>query len=313
MDPTIELASPELCLLIDDDTMEELKVPLIAASILAQFWERTYKQDINHITHPPPPSAPPSPHTSPTHGEAPCPTFQVDPPQRVIYPTTLPPCPVATDMMQMPYGIRHSDLPIGIQAQLDEYEEWCTMPINTGRGTMYATPVQLTTIGKNMDTIRAFLGFIVHRLGKNNPNEWGLISYWQPSNIASFISFLFARKVGKGQIEKHLAVAKKVNQFLFSKARVKETAKEHVKTLEEYLITLERQSRSACPSTPKRAEDFPHATMVRAWAEDKKAHALRAVRRHDDAYGNRRPLSLDLAKMVSPKTPQLEPHPQPQP
>lgn len=203
------------------------------------------------------------------------------------------------EIINRPYGIRHSDLPMWVQNEIDEYVRWCMMPINTSRGACYSNPVQYTTIEKNLDTIRAFLGFVVHRLGLSHVHDKGLASYWDPSNIASFISFLFERKVGRGTIEKHLAVAKKMNMFLASTACKEDRELQHVAAMEKWLTTLERQCRTACPSTPKDSNMFPHATLVRAWAEDWKQRAITTVLKHEAAYGKAAPLPFSLAKLVS--------------
>lgn len=184
-------------------------------------------------------------------------------PVGVTFPTNLPTCGIQEALLQQPYGLREAELPAIIKAEMDAFYQWSTELIQLGRGKEYATPVQSATIAKHMELIRGFVGFIATRLGKP---ILGLQHYWEPEVMASFVAMLMARNVGRGQILKHLSLAKKVSTFMASKSNLQEE-KEHATRMENWLATLERQISVVVPRPLKDASALPKAARVRFQAQ----------------------------------------------
>lgn len=180
-------------------------------------------------------------------------------PHDAAFPTTLPPCNLDGSTLHTPYGLNDSELPAKIQVQLREFERWSTEPINLARGREYATPVQEATIAKQLELIRGYLGFMATKLGLPIV---GLHNYWEPKTMAAFASMLLARGVGKHQVIKHLALARKVNTFLVSSSNLVEE-RQHADKMEAWLATLERQVAVVLPKPIKDASSLPKAGLVR--------------------------------------------------
>ena len=214
-------------------------------------------------------------------------------PSNPMFPNSLIQCPVPDHLMYTPYGLRSNELPIHVQGELDSFIRWSTSPINIQRGTEYS-PSQTHTIAKHMDSIRAFMGFIAIKLGRNLV---GLHEYWNPETIATFVSFLLARNCGKGHVIKHLAIARKVNKYLLSTCMHNEE-KEHAGKVEQWLSTLERQVRQALPKPIKNVAALPKASQLRLWTTFLKEAAMEALR---EERGNheRSELTKDTAQLVS--------------
>lgn len=180
-------------------------------------------------------------------------------PHDAAFPTTLPPCNLDGSTLHTPYGLKDSELPAKIQVQLREFERWSTEPINLARGREYATPVQEATIAKQLELIRGYLGFMATKLGQPIV---GLHNYWEPKTMAAFASMLLARGVGKHQVIKHLALARKVNTFLVCSSNLEEE-RHHANKMEAWLATLERQVAVVLPKPIKDASSLPKAGLVR--------------------------------------------------
>eukprot|EP00798_Chlamydomonas_sp_ICE-L_P021718 gene21718-28738_t len=76
--------------------------------------------------------------------------------QDIVFPTILPHCTLSASRDHA-YGISKADLPGPLKADMKAFEQWATRDVDTDRIGYVA--VQSTTIEKQMETIRSFLGF----------------------------------------------------------------------------------------------------------------------------------------------------------
>jgi len=211
---------------------------------------------------------------------------------QVEFPNTIPVCNIARSGLMHGYGLKHGDLPYLVRAQVDRYQAWCTDRVNLSRGVEYAQPVQTETVKKNIECIRGFLGFLSLRAHINISS--GILLYWNPQYIAMFVSFLLARGVSKGQVIKHISVARKVGKYLGTTSKV--GAEElHSRKMDEWLATLERQVGVVLPSPHKDPDAYPAAAKVHQWIVYLIDVALEAVS-IDRKEGS---LSCTNAKLVS--------------
>lgn len=110
-----------------------------------------------------------------------------------------------------PYGIRENELPSNVRSDVGAFARWCTQDINLSRGEQYSKAVQDTTITKQLECIRAYLGFVDRGLDISI-RRLSLRAYWQPESVARFVAFLLNRGCSRNNINKHLGIAKKVRQ-----------------------------------------------------------------------------------------------------
>jgi hypothetical protein len=212
-------------------------------------------------------------------------------PQDVVFPENIPKCNVSPSNLGTPYGL--SEVPNEIKEQITRYSNWCTTPIQLSRTFQYAQPVQSSTMHTSVQGICGYLGFLSL---KENVATNGLYSYWNPDHFARFVSFLLARGVGRGQVLKHISIAKKVSSFLRTVVTL-DKDKVHGSKVEEWLSILERQVNVVMPRTVRDANALPRSDRVREWVEYLKEVAEEAVAQ-DHAVG-RRSITFKTAKMVS--------------
>jgi hypothetical protein len=73
----------------------------------------------------------------------------------------------------------------------------------------YLKAVQSTTLEKVPSLILGFFGFTSSACSLDS-KQMGMATYKDPKNITRFVSYLKARGVGIGQINKHISLARKV-------------------------------------------------------------------------------------------------------
>jgi len=215
-------------------------------------------------------------------------------PEGVHFPNTLPPCAMHRATLAQPYSLCAQNMPPTVKGDIQAYTTWCMSSINIGRGTLYAMPVQQSTMECNIECIKGFLGFL--SLRKNVTITAGLILYWNPILVAHFIAFLMARGVGRGQIMKHLSVSKKINQFYRSSSTM-QCEIDHSIKLEEWLATLERQA-SLVTNTPIKDSSRYDVSKIRQWIHHLKKEATEAIQLGKSTRGETY-ISHETAKLVS--------------
>jgi hypothetical protein len=148
------------------------------------------------------------------------------------------------------YGIEAHDQPPRLKREVALYQRWCAEDINTERGVDYAGAVQSTTLEKMPCIIRGFLGYaaLVCAL---TPEQVGLELYTDPHMLARFLGYLKARGVMRAQMNKHIAVAKKVNVFLSAGEEEGSPARMHAGRMAVWLATLEAQISASMPASVK--------------------------------------------------------------
>lgn len=156
----------------------------------------------------------------------------------------------------------------------------------------YAKAVQKTTLEKVPPLILGFLGFIA---SYNNirPADITLNLYADPKHLARFIGFLKARDVSIGQINKHIALARKVNDFLQSGSPLDSPARVHAQRVDNWLAKLESQLSASMPKTPKAGA--PDIETTWEWVSELCETALDAIEADMSSDGC---LSYDTAWMV---------------
>jgi len=142
--------------------------------------------------------------------------------------------------------------------------------------------------------ILGYLGFLT--LQEKVGTKDGLYLYWNPDFFSRFVAFLLARGVGRGQVLKHISIAKKVSTFLRTQV-VLDIDKSHGSKVEEWLSTLERQVGIVMPRSVKDSNSLPKSDRVRQWVDYLKEVAQEAVAQ-DKVFG-RRKITFQTAKMVS--------------
>lgn len=191
------------------------------------------------------------------------------------FPAVLPQLRLTPAQLTGPYGMPKRGVTRALNSELDAFGDWSCIDINTERGTPFAASVQTATIKKQRECLRSCLGFFVHHL--HIPvTEISLDDYGKPHYVAHFIAFLMARGVGKGQLCKHISLAKKVNCFLQSGAPEGSAIRRHVARMDAWLATLERQINASMPNQQK-PESLPQLHLIREWAHRLITAALRAV------------------------------------
>jgi hypothetical protein len=131
------------------------------------------------------------------------------PPHQDRYPSTLPTITLTEVEMHERYGIPHRELPRSAKNSLQAFQAWATAPINLDRGQEYAAPVQVASIEKTLEVMRAYMGWCCLKQGVE-VRDVDIHLYADVHKFATFIGYLMARGVGHGQLAKQIAVAKKV-------------------------------------------------------------------------------------------------------
>lgn len=97
------------------------------------------------------------------------------------------------------------------------------------------------------------MGFLGYTASYNNlgPTAITLDLYANPKFLARFIGYLKAREVQIGQINKHIALARKVNDFLQSGSSPDSPARVHAQRIDNWLAKLEAQLSASMPQKAK--------------------------------------------------------------
>ena len=189
------------------------------------------------------------------------------------FPATLPTTHLLPRQHKEKYGYPKNDIPRHLKAQLDSYGKWSMAPINMARSQRYARAIQSTTLDKTLGAMRGYLGW--H--GVRNPSlRPDLSAYSDAKSFAAFTSYLLARGVSKGQVVKHVSVARKVNDYLSACAPSDVPARLRAADMDEWLAKLECQLNASMPNSVK--EETPSAALVYAWVA---ALTERALQRAD--------------------------------
>jgi hypothetical protein len=130
--------------------------------------------------------------------------------------------------------------------------------------------------------MRAYLGYVASFHTKVNQGlsevnlSVNISSYANPVFLADFVSYLRARDVGKGHILLHLALARKVNDFIKSANEASKDAVDFLERLDLWIGKVEKQVNSVMPkrSQPK---DTPDAKIMYSWATDRMAMAMKKI------------------------------------
>lgn len=125
------------------------------------------------------------------------------------YPSTVPTITLTEAEKHERYGIPHRELPRSAKNSLQAFQLWATVPINLDRGQEYAAPVQVASIEKTLEVMRAYFGWCCLKQGVE-VRDVDIHMYADVHKFATFIGYLMARGVGHRQLAKQIAVAKKV-------------------------------------------------------------------------------------------------------
>ncbi len=213
-------------------------------------------------------------------------------PECVHFPDNIPNVQFSPSSLTSSYGL--TEVPTDLRGQISKYSTWCTTPIQLSRALNYAQPVQSSTMHTSVQGILGYLGFLT--LQEKVGTKDGLYLYWNPDFFSRFVAFLLARGVGRGQVLKHISIAKKVSTFLRTQV-VLDIDKSHGSKVEEWLSTLERQVGIVMPRSVKDSNSLPKSDRVRQWVDYLKEVAQEAVAQ-DKVFG-RRKITFQTAKMVS--------------
>lgn len=183
-------------------------------------------------------------------------------PAPVVYPSG-PTRTILTPAQQSErYGIESGAVSRALRLEMEEFERWQVEPINAERSARYARAVQTTTIDKQERTILSFLGYV----GKYFPNKTaGLGRYAEPQIVAAFLGYIMARGVFKGHVLKHVSLARKVNDYLKSGARMGSDIRRHATEIDEWLATMEAQISANMTAAPPRK--VPLARDMWRWVD----------------------------------------------
>ena len=199
------------------------------------------------------------------------------------FPSRLPEVVLTPEQQQEKYGIMRSSVPSNVRDELEVFDRWQSDPINLDRSPRYTRAVQSTTSDKHETVILGYLGYVRAYFAVPLP-QLGLCAYADPTQFAQFMAYLRARGVSKGQLLKHVSLARKVNDFLKSGSMTSEDQVTHAAKMETWLGTLEAQLNSSIPA-PRR-DAMPEATTVWLWVRRLVDDALRSVDADILAAGN---------------------------
>jgi hypothetical protein len=179
------------------------------------------------------------------------------------------------------YGLGKGGTPSAVALEMDNFFAWSSALIQLDRPKTYATPVQTTTSAKQVDTIRAYLGYVdLYHPECSNPLS--LRAYTQPQAFINFVSYLRARDVGRAHIGKHVSLALKVNRYFVAKSGADSLVDSNAAALDTWLVNLEAQVlRSLAPPTKGALPDF---NDIVEWAEGLGNEALSMYRYDMDMH-----------------------------
>lgn len=139
----------------------------------------------------------------------------------------------------------------------------------------YAKAVQSTTLDSIPQLISGFLGYTSAFFGLDSEEGITLQLYAVPKYIARFVGYLQARGVGIGQIAKHVALCRKINDYLQSGAGEGSPVRLHATKMEAWLARLLAQLHASNPSRP--SAEYPDINLTWRWVEQLVDGALSSV------------------------------------
>ncbi len=199
------------------------------------------------------------------------------------FPTTLPKIVLMPQQARERYGIEAHARPKRLRDEIQDFKNWSSDAINTERTMEYAGAVQSTTLEKLSSVICAYVGYAVTVLCLSQ-EETGLDAYANPHMLARFLGYLKARNVARGHLNKHIAVAKKINVYLAGGAEDGSDAKLHARRMCDMLAMMETQISLSMPAATKR--DLPEASDLYRWARRICDEAVLCVEDDQTMYGH---------------------------
>lgn len=186
--------------------------------------------------------------------------------------------------LQEKYGFPEDGTPSRLRQDIDGFCDWSAAPINLERGVQYPHAVQDATLQGYKKSLRAFAGFVrmYHHLEEE---KLTLEVYKDPNLVANFVSYLIARGVGRGRLQGHLSLARKVNDYLAAGDDVPAMEKRHAKDMDAWLGKLETQIRSAVPDSIPAGPGLPAGDKVITWATTLASNAVKEVVRCKRDHG----------------------------
>ena len=145
------------------------------------------------------------------------------------------------------YGLERRAAPQHLVDELLDFEHWETVPINTDRSDRYTAGVQSTTTDKHITVLLGYLGFCAHNVGVPM-NELGLGEYADPYKFSTYVGYLLGRGAQRGQVTKHISLAKKVNDYLQSRQPSVPNQRQHGAAMDGWLGRMETQVYRAMPT-----------------------------------------------------------------
>ena len=131
---------------------------------------------------------------------------------------------------------------------------------------------QEVTLENSRDIIYCYLGFL-HKYKSISLSHMSLSLFRVPTLIASFISYMLARGVGRGYVARLISMCKKVCSYLHS-----QQPWEHQLSMDIWLTRLDHQVPMLMPKLAPMA--LPPATKVFTWV-DKLTHLCLQNYNHD--------------------------------
>lgn len=134
------------------------------------------------------------------------------------FPTSLPVTRLSEADKKAKYGLGNKQ-PAVVREQIKDFVRWSTDAVQLSRHGAYSAAVQFSTTDKHETAVLAYLGYLKNVRTDISEEFIVLNAYSSPVWLAGFVSYLMARNVGRGHIIKHIALAKKVNNWLVSGGR----------------------------------------------------------------------------------------------
>jgi hypothetical protein len=192
----------------------------------------------------------------------------------VEFPSSLPRRTLSPDQMKEGYGFTENCCPMHIQRDIQAFCEWAAADFNFLRTGLYVKPVQSTTLSAQVPLLRGYLGFVASFKEPNIQNV-DLTAYANPGHIADFVAYLIARRVGKGHILQHMALAKKIVAYLQADPE-HSSLRSFLLNMQDWLGIVEKQV-SASLASRSTVKATPDADDLFAWARAKATAAWSAV------------------------------------
>ena len=176
------------------------------------------------------------------------------------------------------YGLKKDQVLSELQAEIDYFRVWSMQPVQLDRPQEYVRAVQTVTFDGQADCLRGYFGFVFNYCGRSL-SEVSIRAYEEPQTFVSFISFLKARGCRKGQLVKHISLAKKVNSYISTAlSENDQVGRAHHTKLQACFGTLETQISLHMRDVTERV--IPDWTDIHSWV-DRLGEGAKAVVRID--------------------------------